>query len=65
MKSYRIAALVALACIAWAMTACSTTTAPDGTKTSGADPALTAAATAVAVEAIHAYTAKREIHPAK
>lgn len=46
-------------------TSCATTTAPDGTVTKSADPALVNAATAVAVEAINAYAKKKEIHPDK
>ena len=47
------------------LASCVTTTAPDGTVTKSADPALTAAATAVAVEAINAYAAKKTVHPDK
>lgn len=55
MKPKRIAILLALACIAYAMSGCAS---PNGTGTPTVDPAITAAATQIAVEAIHAYAGR-------
>jgi predicted small secreted protein len=57
MKPTKIIAIVAL--VSALLTSCSTTTGPDGTTTTAADPALTQAATVLAVEAIHAYANRK------
>ena len=63
MKTKRIAILLALACIAYAMSSCTTqtTTAPDGTVTvtKTADPEAVKIGGAVALSAVDGYNKSR------
>ena len=65
MKIRTIITLFALACIAFAMSSCATTTAIDGTVTKSLDPAATALAYQTALVALGEYQRQHPAHAEK